>query len=740
MIPDSKKSANEKCYWSSKDKKCGSFKDSGYNSTCTDSFIDDLATYGDSMEYAGMNVQSLDGKKAYITDSGVMKMYPDASSFTATAGLHGCPKPVTQLNKMWDKLGFPAGSAMTKGQSCGNETAYVTAAPPENNFDPLWYRKTYPELKLTTDDEAINDWKTAGQAAGRLPNPNILKSMAALGTVGYIDPNSVMHGISEHTYFGMKSFTQRSNVTGKRMADCTAMAYVKYSSSVVLAADDNNGYLTTDNVLKFGKEQRHVLIVRPPPNSNTNATTVVKYGDKISLANSTQNMTTNFGYYGCKVGMIDNNTWNYVFAPGGNDGGSMLQLMPTTEAYVVGQSISYGTPFYITATQPVPNNSLYQSKIMLPGESLPSVDDRYYLTFRADGYVVLYKSPSTEKWKSETGSSKAKRLRISATGNLQAEDTDGVPYWTSKGKPGRAPFALAIQTDGTLVMYDADMKVVWNIGESDKTLQNLNQTLYASVDSDNQLTFSDNVSDQSVFSFQNSDPSKAEKQEECDVTQMQMQCGSGCAGFIHDGVSNEWQKIMVGSKETDFKITPTTPDVYMKIPYVALADKSCEADLASFIDQRTFSSYVMGTPFTSKGSKQCGPTDKALDAKQKLYLSKNEAQWKEAIAAAKAYDNSPLKGLQQGALQKLQANEGKMNEVQKFMKKMEDDPNNDTYKKQAADSGILHKQARAQAVFWVLVALAAAVFIAVARYGGIVAALTLAALGGVLYLGYRVFR
>jgi hypothetical protein len=669
-----------------------------------------------------------------------MKAYADTGMFEATSGKNGCPSSVTQLSQSWDELGFSAGSAMAKGQSCGNETSYVTSAPPENDFDPQWYRKNYVDLQLSTDDEALNDWRTVGQAAGRLPNPNIMKSMTALGMVGYIDPDSVMHGISELSYSGLKSFMQRSNVTGTKMSDCTSLSYVMYGGSVAIAANDKTAYLTTDNMLLFSKNQQHVFIVRPPPNSKVNSITPVRYGDQISLANSTQSSTINCGYYGCKVGSIDSNTWNYLFGPGGPTGGSMLQIMPTSPSYSIGDSVTYGTPFLIQSVQPSANNALFQQENMKPGDRITSSDDRYYFTFRSDGYVVLYQNPSKEVWKSEVGSTKPKQLRITATGNLQAQDTDGVIYWTSSSSNGTPPFALAVQTDGTLVVYDGLLKNIWSKGKSDGTKQNVEETLYATISSDMQLMFTDQPSEQNVFSFQNTDPTKANKSDTCDVTQMQSACREGCVGFIHDGTSNEWQPIMVGGKQTDYKITTRLQDIYLKTPYIALSDKTCKKGSASFIDEPTFSNYVQGSTITYRGKKQCGSKDDLLDAKEEEYITKNKDLWEESQQAAFSYDNSPLLGLQKGVQQKIGQNKDKIEELDKESKKFKDMGDNETYKKQMMDSGILDRQSKSRSIFWAIVAAILVVFISVSWYGGVKAAVYMLISGVVLYLGYRFFH
>jgi hypothetical protein len=240
----------------------------------------------------------------------------------------------------WDR---EPGSTMTNGQSCGTEARYVTAGPPQNEFAAPWYRGAYPELRLETDEDALNDWNTAGQTAGRLPNANILTSMTSLGTVGYVDPNSVLHGITDLKFNGVRSFTKWSNVTGKNMVDCTTMMSVKYGDRVVLASNDATAFLTTDSVTKFGSK-KVVFIVRPLTGSSDTGTPV-KYGDKISLALSVTNYSSSCGYWGCKVGNVDPKSMQYKFGPGGATGGTNLEVaVPINSAYNVGDNVPYDAP------------------------------------------------------------------------------------------------------------------------------------------------------------------------------------------------------------------------------------------------------------------------------------------------------------------------------------------------------------------------------------------------------------
>jgi hypothetical protein len=89
--------------------------------------------------YLNTNIAFTDGTIAYVTNQGVVKMYPSSEIFIATAGMNGCPssKNITQLKFPWvaeynspgitipTKPPLITGTPMTQGQSCGHEGTNV---------------------------------------------------------------------------------------------------------------------------------------------------------------------------------------------------------------------------------------------------------------------------------------------------------------------------------------------------------------------------------------------------------------------------------------------------------------------------------------------------------------------------------------------------------------------------------------------------------------------------------------
>ena len=731
-IPDS--DGSEHCYWSPRQQKCGSFEGNGYGSRCDGgtAFIDTIKNYSKSIQYAGKNIKTSDGTIAYVTDTGMVKGYTDMDAYTGTAGHNGCPILTEKINESWSKLKFPMGSVMAKGQACGNETKYVAPAPPENAFDAPWYRQAYPKLRLETDADALADWTTKGQAAGRLPNRTILTTMASLGKVGYIDPDAVLHNIPTYTYKGIKPFLKRSNVTGTRMKDCAAGNVVKYGDRVVLACNDKTAYLSSDSVMQFDSTKQMVFILRPPVGSDLNGQPV-QFGDSVSLALAMTNYSDKCGYWGCKVGNINADSQLFVFGPGGSTGGSLLKINAHDLGYAKGQNVGYDTPFLLTSSLIAPNNALFQGDVLKPGGTpVMSTDSEYYLTYRSDGKLAFYHG-ETMVWESETGSSKPKMARINANGNVQALDTDGIVYW-STGTKGSSPVALSVQTDGRLVLYDGSMKEIWSKGALNGEDQVVAENVYAGI-SNGKMLFASSSSNQATFSFRTEDG--VTPPEKCDVAELRKQCGKTCVGFIHDSKTNEWQTIDKNAPVTDFKITNTVQDIYMKVPQLSFSDESCKTGPALFMDAAAYDRYVKGDDLTCNGTKQCAQKDPRLEQDHQNVIDKREEAWERVEQDAYDYDNSPLNDLTDAATETHDKAKDKVVQLGKKMRELQKSKGNLTYRKQAEDSEIVDRQAKLRAILWAILALVAVGIMIVWRFGVVYGVIyTVMAVGG-LYLVYR---
>jgi hypothetical protein len=573
--------------------------------------------------------------------------------------------------------------------------------------------------------------------------------MMSLGKVGYIDPDTNLHTIPTNVTYnnGYQKFVQHSNVSGNRMKDCTKLSFVKYGDRVVLAANDLTAYVSSDSVMNFKKDEKQVFIIRPLPNGIANGTPI-RFGDQVSLALSVSNYTTVCGYWGCQVGTIEEDSQKFIFQRGGTTGGTPVQLMPTSAAYSVGDTITYGTPFNVAVALIPQNNALYGDQVMRPGgDPLMSTDEEYYMTFEWDGIVRLYRATSSAPlWTSETGPGEDKNknqrypklLKISSSGVLQAQEEGGSFYWSSKSKNGTPPFALAVQTNGQLVLYDKYLKPLWSVGEPNGRVVNKLEEFYATVNESSEMYFDRNGT-KGIFSFQNEDGSSLTTPEVCDLADMEAQCGNSCIGFIHDPQTNEWQTLTKTAKATDFKITNTTQDFYMKIPKVSLADKSCKKEFASFVDFSWLSKAVPGTELSSKGKNQCIAGNN-LNSEYDDYDSLLNQEWSKTQEDAYNFDNSPLNNLKATEAAIDEATGQTNAELQAYMKKLQNIPAGETYEKQVSDSRIIDRQSKYRSALWVIIAVLVTGLVLIGWVGGVWAAIYSFGTLVALYLGYVLFR
>lgn len=658
-----------------------------------DSYLDSITKAERAKKYKGKNIRTADGTIAYVTSTGLLKGYTDQDVYNATAGFHGCPANAIQLKQEWASLGLPTGSVMASGQACGFEHSYVTPAPPETNFDPTFYKKEYADLASMTDQEAETHWNTYGMQEGRLPNGSIMQSMTALGQVGYVDKDTLLHKVpAEATAYGQyKMYKKRSNLTGTAMVDCTPAGDIKYGNRVLIVSSDATGAINSDSVLKFGTNKTEFFI-RPVPNSTA---TTIRYGDTISLSRSITSYSSTCGYWGCSVSFVNKETMQLEFAPGGPGGGTQMTVVAPA-GYKTGDALRYGAPFSLSVALPSPNYALYQGDELRPGKEVPSANDQYYLTLLTTGEVNFYKGADLV-WSSQKPDPSPKKLKINDNGSLVAVNNNGVVYWSSdtNGK-GVGPFALAVQDDGRAVLYDGGMAAIWATGAASGASGNTVQTLYAGTDSDRMVFSTTNAG--TTFTFTNPDPNAATG---CDLLQLQQECKGDCIGFILNPAANEWQQIKKGA--TNYKIAPTLQDVYVKTPAVKLGDPSCAAGDSNFIDAGFYNSYVAGADLSMAGPDQCSVPD-PLAAADRDY----EARMKEMYEKAQEYSNEApdLPGLIDQYEAADAVTDKRVRQYKRRAKQIRKTPQTITHAQQQKDSEVVDRQRKAQFVIWSLAAAA----------------------------------
>jgi hypothetical protein len=119
------------------------------------SFIEQIQKFVEGKSIGNKNIRTSDTKISYITSTGFSKPYASLETYNKTAGLHGCPKDYVSISEKWEDLGYPIGSQMQTGQSCGKEGTFLQSSIPETTFDASYYLEAHPELVVAnaTDDK-----------------------------------------------------------------------------------------------------------------------------------------------------------------------------------------------------------------------------------------------------------------------------------------------------------------------------------------------------------------------------------------------------------------------------------------------------------------------------------------------------------------------------------------------------------------------------------------------------------
>ena len=568
-------------------------------------YLDTIQKYMDGKKYASNNISSSDNKIGYVTETGVSKQYASMDVYNATAGKNNCPSDFIKIVPTWSDLGFPIGSLMTSGQSCGNETKYVQASPPENDFDWEYYIETYEPEDVTTKQEAIDHWNSTGKTNGFLPNANIMTFMSKLGKVGYIDADTQYHDVPVTAKSSYKSFPNISNVTGSNMTDCSSdTPSLKYGEAIVLTNGNQTGYLTTSSVLQFGTNKTNMFL-RPPPGEDQMGK-AIKYGDFVCISSSSSSYTTQCGWWGCRVAYVNTSTNpnQMEFGPGGDFTTTFKINPPKGSNYNLGGEIKYGYPFtFMTVTAAVSTvNSLSSSNqsSLTPGKSITSENGAYKFIYETDGNVVLYSiidGSVDVVWSSNTNHT-PNYLKMQSDGNLVAYNSSGNQKWaTGTNGKGVGPYTLKVQNNRNVVIVDSNDDVQWETRTNITTIVD-NGSKYAYV-SNNVVKFGswDASQNKNEFSVEYTATTPT-----CNISELKETCTGDCIGFIHSPNSNTWQKI---TPTSTYEIASTVQDIYLKEYDVNLNDSSCNKSDVQFIDPTLFSNYPQGEDFTADGKNQC---------------------------------------------------------------------------------------------------------------------------------------
>jgi len=685
-------------------------------------YLDTLKKYMAGKEYANKSIRSADGAIAYVTATGVSKHYTSMESLNATAGKNNCPSTFIQLTPKWNDLGFPIGSTMKSGQSCGNENTFIQSEPPETKFDWKFYLENngdLPQAGLKTEQQATWHWNNHGKYEGRIPNATIMSSMATLGKVGYVDVDTNFHKVPFTPTGDYKVFSSRSNVTGTKMEDCSKPTpLLRYGEPIVFTQNNQTGSLNS-TVFSFGKDSSKFFL-RPPPGEDRQGQ-VIRYGDKVCITSSTSSYTSDCGWWGCKVATVNASTNQMEFGPGGNKTTTFQLIPPYGSNYAVGSDIKYGYPFSImtVVTSNVANLKKGVS-IGCKGGTQPQGMPGGVYRYSGNNTIQYYPTPEiASSWNPDWGNTteidcSTYKLGETATKSNTNSFKNGDTVGCGSSLPGGVQGGIYRYVDDNVLRWypNGEIARAWNRNWS-KQIKWSNCSTYKAGEP---MTFTMNSAPEeepvpkfayvsngtvifgswgeskgsNVFSIQFTEIDKS-----CNIEKLKQSCTDDCVGFVHSPTNHTWQKIKTTSSPSDYKITGTLQDMYVKETKVNLQDTSCESKKSSFIDSTIFAKYPQGSDLKVGGSGQC------KGAKAPDYKSQKISD--EAIRMANDYDPSRLTKMQKQQQQNSSSMKFKTKEYSDVIQGIKNTPSTDTLEQQYTDMTVFDSQNKTNLIIWAVI-------------------------------------
>jgi len=674
-------------------------------------YIDTLKKYVSGKKYANKNIKTPDAM-GYVTATGISKQYSNQNDFQATAGKNNCPSDFSTLTPKWDELGFPVGSLMKSGQSCGNENKYVQAEPPKTNFDWKFYLKNNPDLGnagLTTEQHANDHWNTYGKQEGRLPNATIMSSMATLGKIGYIDVDTNIHSVPGTPTGDYKDFLSRSNVTGTQMQDCSRpLPVLKYGVPIVFTQNNQKGSLQSTS-MAFGTTSSEFFF-RPPPGDDRQGQ-VIKYGDQICITSSSSSHTE-CGWWGCKVASVNTSNQMY-FGPGGETTPTFYIIPPLENFDLMKTPIKYSFPFMLVSISrsnaaKVPKGASVNCKPGTEPSGMPSGIYRY----SGNNTLNYYPTPEiASSWNPNWGSTvdiacNTYKLGDTATKFNAASLKNGDAVGCASGKelPNGVPGGIYRYVDDNVLRWypNPDIASAWDPSWSSR-IKWSDCTTYKAGEPMTKTMSSTEVPDVPLFAYVSNGKvmfgSVAESKganlfstyypttdTSCDLNLLKKMCTDDCVGIVHSPANNTWQKI---TPSANYKITTTVQDFYMKEQNVNLNDRSCNTGKSEFIDPTVYSNYPQGDAFKAGGTNQCNIATPLTPYKGDGMDTSKMASYKPSLVT-----------LQKQQQQNTSAMKTKTKQYQEVTQGIKNTPTMDTLEQQYLDMTVFDSQNKTNLILW----------------------------------------
>lgn len=677
-------------------------------------YIDTLKKYVAGKKYANKNIKTPD-TKGYVTSTGISKQYSSENDYQATAGKNNCPSDFVTLTPKWDELGFPVGSLMIPGQSCGNENKYVQAEPPRTNFDWQFYLKNNPDLGnagLTTEQQANDHWNRYGMQEGRIPNASIMASMATLGKVGYIDVDTTIHAVPS-TPGDYKEFLSRSNVTGTNMQDCSKpLPILKYGVPIVFTQNNQKGSLQSTS-LAFGTTSSEFYF-RPPPGNDRQGQDI-HYGDQVCITASSSSHTE-CGWWGCKVASV-NLSNQMMFGPGGEKTPTFYIIPALEQFHLLRTPIKYGFPFMIVSVTSSNAAQLTKGASVgcKPGTEPNGMPAGVY-RYSGNNTLQYYPTPEiASSWNPNWTSTVDINCSTYALGDTATRlnsaslnNGDAVGCRQGKELPNGVQGGIYRYVDDNVLRWYPNPEIAnawdpswssrikWSDCTTYKSGEPMTKTMESNAVPENVPKFAYVSNGKVVFgSIAESKGTNlfstyyAPTDTACDVNQLKQMCTDDCVGILHSPSNNTWQKITPSST---YKITTTLQDFYVKEASVNLNDNSCNTGKAEFIDSSLFAKYPKGAAFKAGGSNQCNIATPLTPYKGDVMDTSEMASYESSLVT-----------LQEKQQKNTAAMKTKTVEYEEVTQGIKNTPSMDTLEQQYLDMTVFDSQNKTNLILWAVI-------------------------------------
>jgi len=687
------------------------------------SYTDDIKKYMSGKQYSGKNIKTTDGKVAYITNTGIAKPYRSENSLSNS---NGCTINAQQINSSWDNLGMPVGSLMVDGQSCGNETKYVQSSPPNTNinFDWKYYSKTNPDLQLTTEQQAVDHWRSKGIYEGLLPNSSVLSNMANVGKLGYIDVNTTRRPVSndEYQYTGQYKLYNTSQITGASMKDCIVPPpIIKYGQQIMLKYQTQYASVNSQYIFELSGQANPIFISSTDVNLYN---TPLKYGDKFIMVTTSRSLYVNSSTSLLSMGPLGNSYQTFTVVP------------PTGSNFSWGAQIKYGDPIILLSISKV--NWSEQTGIDYPsddiGHSIKPLAECQETCSNTPGCVgfVTDKVGQNNCWmKSRFASATPQGILSSymldpaANTSVQTETVswNQIPIVDYPGNDingsrrsvddCKAYCKSTAGCVGIAAVKNTSGNNCWIKRKMDNRRNNNNVDTYVLSKSTVNLppfkkTVVDNYSvayannknikfgpekdstGKNVFTFESAynPPYVAE----CNLNDLKSQCerDSTCNGIIHSVKDGTWQMI---NDKASYKISSNPPNIYVK-------EIAVNGNPTTFIDSNVFANYPVNNNVIKYGKDVLNVENKNLLNKQQSYNQGNKIAFQEGDKMLNTMPNiTPYIDETKNMYTQLNSKTNEYKNVLTTIKKVKQNYNG-TAKQQTEDLNILQKSNSTHAYLW----------------------------------------